>query len=130
MTTAYVESSALAKLALDEVGSDELRSALGEHDRVVSSDLTTLEVSRAARRAGGDRALAQARATLLRVSTVAINRMVIEAAAGLEPSTLRSLDAIHVATALLLRSEDLVFYSYDARTLAAAKSAGLTTASP
>ena len=129
MTAAYVESSALAKLVFDEDGSGALSEAIRAHDPVVSSDLTTVEVARAARRARGDVGLAQARAAMLRVSTMAINRTVVDLAATLEPLAPRSLDAIHVATALVLQ-EDVVFYSYDARTLDAAQSAGLMTASP
>jgi predicted nucleic acid-binding protein len=130
VTTAYVESSALAKLVLDEEGSAELRSALRRHDHVVSSDLTTIEVSRAAFRARGEVGLAQARAALLPIASLAIDRAVIVTAARLEPRSLRSPDAIHVATALALAADDPVFYSYDARTLDAARAAGLSTASP
>jgi predicted nucleic acid-binding protein len=125
-----VESSALTKLVLDEPGSENLREALRQHERLVSSDLTTIEVSRAARRARGDDGLAQARAALLPIAQVTIDRSVVRAAARLEPVTLRSLDAIHVASALGVEEDGIVFYSYDHRTLEAARAAGLTTASP
>ncbi len=44
--------------------------------------------------------------------------------------TLRAIDAIHLASALVLRRELTTFVSYDKRLLAAAKEAGLPTASP
>jgi len=59
-----------------------------------------------------------------------VDRLIIEDAATLSPATLRSLDAIHVATARALDAPDLVFYSYDSRTIEAARSNGLVTASP
>jgi uncharacterized protein len=51
-------------------------------------------------------------------------------ACHLAPPTLRSLDAIHIATALAVGRDDVVFYSYDQRALDAARAAGLTVASP
>jgi uncharacterized protein len=130
VSTAYVESSALTKLVIDEPGSGNLRIALRSHERLVSSDLTTIEVARAAQRARGEQGLAQARAALLPVAQLTIDSSVVRAAAQLDPDSLRSLDAIHVASALVLEEDDVVFYSYDQRTIAAAHGAGLTTASP
>lgn len=130
MTTAYVESSALTKLVLDEHGSEELRSALRHHEHVVSSDLTCVEVTRASARARGEQGVARARAALLPIASIPIDRAIIDAASRLEPSTLRSLDAIHVATALALGTEHVTFYSYDSRTIEAARSAGLAVATP
>ena len=130
MTTAYVESSAMTKLVLDEHESASLRNALGEHEHIVASDLTTLEVMRAAARVRGDEGMAQARAALVPVGNLPIDRSIIAVASRLEPRSLRSLDAIHVATALTLSPDDVTFYSYDARTIEAARSAGLSVASP
>jgi predicted nucleic acid-binding protein len=67
---------------------------------------------------------------MLRLEMMPVDRPVIERAARLEPLELRSLDAIHVATALALESPDLVFYSYDSRTIGAAQANGITVASP
>jgi hypothetical protein len=74
VTTAYVESSAAAKLVLREPDSDTLRLSLRSHDHLVSSDLTRLEVTRAAWRAAGDTGLAQERAALLPIDTIPIER--------------------------------------------------------
>ncbi|MET0628577.1 MAG: type II toxin-antitoxin system VapC family toxin [Acidimicrobiia bacterium] len=130
MSAAYVESSAMTKLVLDEQQSTALRHALRAHDHWVSSDLTVIEVTRAASRARGDEGRAQARAALLPLGTLPVDRTVVSAASRLEPSTLRPLDAIHIATALALAPDDVVFYSYDARTIDAARAAGLTVSSP
>jgi predicted nucleic acid-binding protein len=98
VSTAYVESSALTKLVIDEPGSGNLRIALRAHERLVSSDLTTIEVSRAARRARGEQGLTQARAALLPVAQLTIDSSVVRAAAQLDPDPLRSFDATEVIT--------------------------------
>ena len=130
MTIAYVESSALVKLVLAERETDVLRSALRAHDERVTSDLGTVEVTRAAGRAAGHNGVTRARATLLALDTLRIDRAIVEDAARLEAFTLRSLDAIHVASALSIGRENVVFYSYDRRALEAAEATGLATASP
>jgi len=130
VSTAYVESSAMTKLILDEQQSSALRDALRAHDHCVSSDLTVVEVTRAATRARGDEGRARARVALVPVGTIPIDRGIVALASRLDPATLRSLDAIHVATALSLEPDDVVFYSYDARTIDAARAVGLSTASP
>jgi predicted nucleic acid-binding protein len=130
VTTAYVESSALVKLVHAEPETDALRGALGSEDALVSSDLAVVEVSRAVTLSDGDEGLARSRAALLRFNLLPVDRLIIEDAATLSPATLRSLDAIHVATARALDAPDLVFYSYDSRTIEAARSNGLVTASP
>ena len=129
MTVAYVESSALVKLALTEDYSVELRDAL-RGDTRVTSELSILEVGRALRRSDGEAGLARARAELLRFETIPVDRAILSTATLVEPTLLRSLDAIHVASALALESPDVVFYSYDARTIEAAQANGLVTASP
>jgi uncharacterized protein len=130
MRLAYVESSAAAKLVLREVDSDALRLSLRDHEQLVCSDLTRLEVARAAWRSDGDVGLAQARAAMLPIETIPIDRRIVDTAISLAPAALRSIDAIHVATALSLGVDDVTFYSYDARTVDAARAAGLSVASP
>jgi predicted nucleic acid-binding protein len=130
MTLAYVESSALMKLVVREAESEALRRDLGGTTRLVSSQLSVLEVGRGAARADGDDGLARARATLLRFDLIPIDAPVVDTGTALLPRVLRSLDAIHVASALAIGVEHVVFYSYDARTLEAARANGLATASP
>lgn len=127
MTTAYVESSAFAKLVLDEPERQLLSAALGNAQTLVTSQLTHIEVGRAARRADLE---PQSRAVLATAETIPIDRAIIERAIRVDPLVLRSLDAIHIATALMLGALDVVFYSYDQRTIEAAEANGLTVASP
>jgi predicted nucleic acid-binding protein len=129
VTVGYVESSALVKLAVPEPESAAFRDVFRELDSMTSSELTVAEVSRATRRAG-DPVVARGRAALLRIELVPVDRAILDRAAALDPPTLRSLDAIHVATALELETADLVFFAYDRRTLDAAEANGLTVSSP
>jgi predicted nucleic acid-binding protein len=61
---------------------------------------------------------------------VGLTDEVLSKAAGGRPPTLRVIDAIHLASALAIRRELTAFVAYDKRLLAAAKAAGLPTASP
>jgi predicted nucleic acid-binding protein len=126
---AYADSSALVKLVLAEQESAALRDALLEFDAVVSSELAVVEVGRATRRAGGARAGERGAVVLDAVALLRLDRMVLDRAAALAPSTLRSLDAIHLATALELGGP-VRFVAYDERLLEAATMLGLATASP
>ena len=60
---------------------------------------------------------------------MAVDEPVLRDAAGLEPRPLRSLDAIHLATALSLGDLDAMV-TYDGRLATAAAEAGLEVASP
>jgi predicted nucleic acid-binding protein len=130
VTVGYVESSALVKLAIAEPETRALRDALVAQERTVASDLGAVEMTRAAWRRAGEPGAARARAALLKIFLLPIDRAIVDTASRLEPVTLRSLDAIHVATALSLQADGIVFYSYDGRTLEAARAVGLPTASP
>ena len=131
----YLDSSALVKLVLDEPESAALRAYLAGSDWV-SCELALVEVPRAIRRAvatapslPGDVLLDRAGQLLDAVALVALDRTLLLAAGRLPTPGLRSLDAIHVASALVLNGID-VFVGYDERQLAAARLAGLRTLSP
>jgi predicted nucleic acid-binding protein len=126
---AYLESSALVKLAIVEEESEALHKALREWPRRVSSSLSVVEVLRTVRR----RHVAReplAREALARVSLVGIGGRILLAAARTNPVELRPLDAIHLATALRIGPGLAAFVSYDERQLEAAEALGLPTASP
>ncbi|MBK9179704.1 MAG: type II toxin-antitoxin system VapC family toxin [Acidimicrobiales bacterium] len=129
MPAAYLDSSALVKLAVEEPESRALRHHLRRRRPVVSSSLARTEVLRALLDEG-DEALARGRALLARVELVRVNDRVLNAAAVLLPSDLRSLDAIHLATAQLLGGDLSHVVTYDERMLAAATHLGLRTATP
>jgi hypothetical protein len=88
-----------------------------------------VEVVRASRRVG-ETAARRASDVVGRVTLVELDGEVLELAAVLEPVTLRTLDAIHLATALSLGDELGAFCAYDARLLEVASSAGLEVLTP
>ena len=127
----YVDSSALVKLVLAEPESAALRSFLSDREHLVSSAVAAVEVVRAARRASRSKRVAsQARHVVRAVHLLAVDLKVLERAAGLAPATLRSLDAIHLASALSLEDDIEAMVVYDDRLANAATTAGLTVVSP
>jgi predicted nucleic acid-binding protein len=89
----------------------------------VSSALARTEVLRALLPAGTD-ALARGRQVLQRIDLVRVNDRILDAAGVLEPAELRSLDAIHLATAHALGDELNAVVTYDNRMAAAVKHLG------
>ena len=107
------------------------------HERVVkggdavASALALVEVQRAVRRIGGGEILLdRARSVLDRVALIKIDDAVLERAAHLEPVGLRSLDAIHLATALSVQKHLEAFLVYDQRLGQAAAELGLKVETP
>ena len=129
MPAVYLDSSALVKLALREAESDALRRHLRRRRPLVSSALARVEVLRALL-PEGDAALSRGRAVLRSIDLVRIGDRVLELAAGLAPAGLRSLDAIHLATARRLGRDLGHVVSYDERMLDAARQLRFRTASP
>jgi uncharacterized protein len=133
----YLDSAALMKLVRQEGESAALGEWLDQHPEqpVVSSELGRIEVLRAARRLG-DLALAEARAVVGEVDLVPLNRAVQDLACDIGDPALRSVDALHLASALVLGDDLEAFVAYDRRLCGAAQAAGLivttpgTTASP
>lgn len=125
---AYVDTSALAKLLLDEPESPALRTALHGR-RVISSEIAAAELLRTvARRAPGYEPAALA---LLRAADlVPVSSRILLAAARLLPATLGTLDAVHLGTALLLGPSAAPFLTYDRRLARAAGTAGLDVLHP
>jgi predicted nucleic acid-binding protein len=134
VSIAFVDASAVMKLVLHEDGSDQLDEYLGGCS-VVASDLAVTEVLRGARRAAAGEAETFSR--LVERTMMVMEEMVLITAettlfarAGLlEGAHLRSLDAVHLATALTIGDVD-VFVTYDERQAAAARLAGLRTIAP
>ncbi len=127
MTTAYLDASALVKLAIDEPESKAVESFIDGFDEIVTSRVGLVETRRAvARSTGSDRPTDE---PLASVGSIELDAAIAASAAILEPATLRTLDAIHLATALALYHLD-AFVTYDARSAEAARSLGLPVASP
>ena len=130
MSLYYADTSAVIKLLAGETHSRAFAAFYDAHADAewVSSALLRIEVTRAVARAM-PALLPEARDLLLAFSTVAIDDVV--AGAMNEPDrTLRSLDAIHLATARILGPDLDAVVSYDGRLIKAATDAGLATVSP
>jgi uncharacterized protein len=125
----YLDSSALVKLAVEEPESDALRSHLRRRGPWISSALARTEVLRAILPVG-EIALGSARAVLARCDLVRVNDRVLKAAGELFPAELRSLDAIHLATAAQLGRDLGGLITYDERMATAAKALGHRVHSP
>ncbi|MER5456848.1 type II toxin-antitoxin system VapC family toxin [Micromonospora sp. NPDC002389] len=131
----YLDSAAVIKLVRQEACSSDLVSWLNSHDDapLVSSALVEVEVPRALRRSA-PQALIGVPATVGRLFRLEVDSTIRATAAAFTESTLRSLDAIHLATAQVLTSESgtalIAFVTYDRRLLESAKQAGLPVASP
>lgn len=127
---AYVDTSAFVKLVVAEPESAALRRLIVRWPRHASSTLLRAETIRALRRSGNSRQVPAARRLLRGVSMVRIDEPLLDRAADLEPGELRTLDAIHLASALQLGQDLGVMIAYDARLTAAAQSYGLAVESP
>ena len=125
----YLDASAAVKLVVREPESPPLRRFVGDRTAHVSSRVLAVELLRAVRRAN-PASLGQARSLLDVMEFVELDAAVAARAAALEPPGLRSLDAIHLASALELGDELDAFVTYDARQATAARELGLRVASP
>lgn len=127
----YLDSSALLKLLLQEQETAALRTWLSQRSHMprVSSELAKVEVARAMRRVDPSR-VAGARGLLGGLELVPLSGAVIERAAEVGDDLLRSLDALHLASALAIRDDLTAFVAYDHRLSAAAQAAGLDLVTP
>jgi len=126
----YIDASAFVKLVLPEPETEALVAALNPRATLVASAILEVEVLRAVRRAGGQGTEVAARAQLEGVRLLPLDAQVRERASELAPVTLRTLDAIHIATALDLGERLEGVYTYDTRMAAAATHVGLPVCAP
>lgn len=126
----YLDTSALVKLVVAEAETSSLRSWLAAAERVpVSCDLARTELLRAVRRASPECAV-QARAVLDAITLLEVTPATFEAAGRLDPTVLRSLDAIHLAAALSLGDDLDGMVTYDERLAEAAQANGIPVNAP
>ena len=124
----FLDSSAIIKLALVELESAALEAYVDDV-RFASSAIARTEVIRAVQRREPPR-LDRAWSLVHQAQLVEVTAGVLTAAAQLDPPALRSLDAIQLASALLLGDELEAFVAYDERLLAAASALGMPVAAP
>ena len=125
----YLDASALVKLVVAEPESGALRRYLQGEPLRVSCALVRVEVPRAVRGQGGA-ALRRARRLLQRLDLIQLDDDLLEAAALIDPTVLRSLDAIHLAAAQTLSDKLTALVTYDERMGAAATRLGLAVETP
>ena len=129
MPGSYLDSSAIVKLAIDEPQSLALRRYLRRRGPLLSSALARAEVLRALL-GEGEPGLTRGRVVLGRINLIRVNDRVLNVAGTLLPAELRSLDAIHLATALDLGTDVRQIITYDDRMASAASDLGVRTATP
>ena len=127
---AYLDASAVVKLLVQEAETTALRRRLRSWPRRASSALLRVELLRTVRRAGMPRLMEGARRQLANIDLVRLDDDLLERATDIEPATARSLDAIHLATALSIGSDLAAVVTYDARMSAAAQALGLPVIAP
>lgn len=131
MSAWYLDSSAIVKLAVQEPETDALvawRHDIGDGDVLVTCELAVAEVVRAVARVGGD--IEAARAQVDALAQVVIDRDLLLAASALQPPTMRTLDAIHLAAASAIGDDLGGVVTYDERMASAARTLGLALVAP
>jgi predicted nucleic acid-binding protein len=140
----YLDSCALVKLIREEDESAALQAWLDERadEMMVTSELVRAEVLRVIRRNNHSEQgelidarklsadLDEAAAVLEAVTQLVVDRKVLDRAGALEAPMVRTLDAIHLATALDLQASTIEFATYDRRLAAVVRQAGLVAVSP
>ena len=126
----YVDTSALVKLVVAEPETEALQNWLGGQTQpLVSSDLARAELLRATRRVAPDR-LVNAREVLDILVLTEVGTAIFEQAGRLEPPALRTLDALHLASALDLGDDLDGMVTYDERLASAAQVHGVPVIAP
>lgn len=130
MSAVYLDTSAAVKLIVVEAESGSLRDWLGQQaGSLLSSALLAAELLRATTAHGTDAVIA-ARRVVNRLNLGEVDRATLEMAGHLNPPAMRTLDAIHLATALRHGHLITAFVTYDSRLMDACRNHGLQVVSP
>lgn len=129
MPVIYLDSSTIVKLVVREPESEALRRHLRGRGPLVSSALARTEVMRAVLDKG-EPARKVGRRVLAGLDLVRVDNRVLDLAGRLAPLELRSLDAIHLATAQRLGGDLATLCTYDRRMRDAAEDLGLDVVAP
>ena len=117
------------KLVVAEAESEALRDLLRRDPDQIASALVEVEVLRAVRRAAPE-LTPQAARVVAQVSVIEMSEAIRRRAGMMEPASLRSLDALHLATALEAGEELDAVVTYDARMAGAARALALNVVAP
>ena len=127
---AYLDASALVKLAVYETETAALARYVLEREALFSSEIGAIELHRALGRTGQASTHEQAESVLDAIFLADLTPAIRSQAGRLTPWSLRTLDAIHVSTAASLSLPDLDFITYHDRQAAAARALGLRVRQP
>ncbi|MEX2448102.1 MAG: PIN domain-containing protein [Solirubrobacterales bacterium] len=124
----YLDASALVKRYVEEDGSELVVSTMEDARAWSMCRVGYVETVRAVGLAGGRKVARRVAADWLSFDVIEVDQALAEHAAELALSTeLRSLDALHLAAALVLPPEDLTIATWDACLHRAARGKGLET---
>lgn len=129
-----MDTSALTKLLIAEPETSKLQTWLTEQidhgEYAATSAISRIELMRVVARYGEPGQAERARYLLDGLDILPITEPVIALAETIGPTTLRSVDAIHLAAAARITRESTAFVTYDHRLLDGCRDVGLATASP
>jgi predicted nucleic acid-binding protein len=125
----YLDSSAIVKLVVAEPESAALRRYLRRRRPLVSSALARAEVCRALLPLG-EPAVRRGHEVLARLELIRVSDRILAAAGSLLPAELRTVDAVHLATAQQLGGDLARIVTYDERLRAASTATGCPVATP
>ena len=125
----YLDSSAIVKLVVREPESAALLRYVRRRKPLVSSALARTEVARAVLHLGTP-ASQRCKEVLARLDLIRVTDRVLAAAGAILPFDVRSLDAVHLATAALCGPTLHRLVTYDERMAAAARAQGITVLAP
>jgi predicted nucleic acid-binding protein len=124
----YLDASALVKRYVEEEGSELVLSTMEDADAWSMCRIGYVETVRAVALAGGRKAVKRVESDWLSFDVIEVDPALVQHAAALALSAeLRSLDALHLAAALVLPPEDLTVATWDSRLHRATSDQGLET---
>ena len=127
---AYLDASALVKLIIDEPETQALQADLVSRGGLVASRLSLLEAQRAVARRPDAKRISTIGEVSEALVLIEMDHELVEIAAAIQPLSLRSLDAIHLASALAASEPSVDVITYDQRLADAARANGLTVVQP